>query len=355
MGGDGRRRRRLLPAGVHVTPLVAIDADVLGRHRTGDETYVLNLLRELGRQAGDLRLVAITRRPDLVPDGVETFLLDARLQELRVAVGLPRALRRLRPALVHLQYVLPPLDRTPAVVTVHDLSFDREPSLMGPLDRRIFRTLVPRAVRRSRRVLTVSERTKRDLVARYGLPPAKVVVTPNGVDAAFTPGADGGSGGYLLFVGAVQARKDPLAALAAAEANGLPLVVVGPAKDRELAAQLAARGAELRGYLPVDELAEAYRRAVALVFPSRHEGFGLPLLEAMASGTPVVASEDSALREVGGEAALYAGPADLAAAVGQALRERERLVAAGLERARLFSWAETARRTLAAYREAIAG
>ena len=131
----------------------------------------------------------------------------------------------------------------------------------------------------------------------------------------------------------MQARKDPLAALAAAEANGLPLVVVGPAKDRELAAQLVARGAELRGYLPVDELAEAYRRAAALVFPSRHEGFGLPLLEAMASGTPVVASEDPALREVGGEAALYAGPDGLAAAVGQAIR-RPRAPGRGGPRAR---------------------
>jgi glycosyltransferase involved in cell wall biosynthesis len=336
-----------------VRPLVAIDADVLGRRRTGDETYVLNLLRELGRQSSDLRLVALTRRPELVPDGIEAFRLDARLQELRVAVGLPRALRRLQPALVHVQYVLPPFGSTPAVVTVHDLSFAGDPSLMGPLDRRIFRTLVPRAVRRARRVLTVSERTKRDLVARYGVSGEHVVVTPNGVDPAFSPGPDAGSGGYLLFVGAVQERKDPLAALAAAEANGLPLVVVGPAKDSALAAELAKRGAELRGYLPLDELAETYRRAAALVFPSRHEGFGLPLLEAMASGTPVVASEDAALREVGGEAALYAPPGGFATAVGRALAERDRLVAAGLERARLFSWAETARRTLEVYREAI--
>jgi glycosyltransferase involved in cell wall biosynthesis len=335
-------------------PLVVIDADVLGRRRTGDETHVSNLLRELGRQATDLRLVALTRRPDLVPDGIEPYALPARLQELRMAIGVPAALRRLRPALIHFQHVLPPLDRTRAVVTVHDLSFERDASAMGRFDRLMFRTLVPRSVRRAVRVLTVSERTKRDLVELYRVEPEKVVVTPNGVDPAFSPGTDGGSGGYLLYVGAIQARKDPLAAADAAAAAGLRLVVVGPEKEPALAAELRSRGAELRGYLDTAELAEVYRRASVLILPSRYEGFGLPVLEAMASGTPVVASGDAALREVAGDAALYASRNELGAAVRQALTERERLSAAGLERARAFSWAETARVTLDVYREALA-
>lgn len=335
-------------------PLVVIDADVLGRRRTGDETHVSNLLRELGRQATDLRIVALTRRPDLVPDGIEPYLLAAKLQELRMAFGVPAALRRLRPALVHFQHVLPPLDRTRAVVTVHDLSFERDPSVMGRLDRLAFRTLVPRSVRRAARVLSVSERTKRDLVELYRVEPEKVVVTPNGVDPAFSPGPDGGSGGYLLYVGAIQARKDPLAAADAAAAAGLRLVVVGPEKDAGLAAELRSRGAELRGYLEVAELAEVYRRASVLILPSRYEGFGLPVLEAMASGTPVVASGDAAMREVAGDAALYADRDELGAAVVRAQAERSQLTAAGLERARAFSWAETARVTLDVYREALA-
>jgi glycosyltransferase involved in cell wall biosynthesis len=334
--------------------VIVFDADVLGRHRTGDETHVANLLRELGAQRGDLRIVAVTRRPDLVPEGIEPYLLEARSQELRMAVGVPRALRRLRPRLVHFQHVLPPFDRTPAVVTVHDLSFERDPALMGRVDRAVFRTLVPRAVRRARRVLTVSERTKRDLIELYDVTPEKVVVTPNGVDASFAPGDDGGSGGYLLYVGAIQARKDPLAAADAAAAAGLPLVVVGPEKEPELARELQRRGADLRGYVDGAELAELYRRAVALVFPSRYEGFGLPVLEAMASGTPVVAVDEPAVREVAGDAALYAAPADLGAAVRQALAERDELAAKGLVRARAFSWAETARRTLEVYREVLA-
>src|SRR5947207_3128723 len=184
--------------------------------------------------------------------------------------------------------------------------------------------------------------------------PGKVVVTPNGVDPVFAPGPDGGAGGYLLYVGAIQARKDPLGALAAADAVGLRLVVVGPAREPRLARDLARRGAELRGYVETAELAEVYRRAAALVLPSRYEGFGLPVLEAMASGTPVICSEDGALREVAGDAALYATRAGLGEAVKRALAERERLAAAGLERARRYTWAETARRTLAVYREVLA-
>jgi len=335
-----------------MTRTVVFDADVLGRRRTGDETHVAGLLEELGRRRGDLRIVALTRHPELVPEGIEPLRLDARLQELRMAVGVPRVLRRLHPDLVHFQHVLPPFDSTPAVVTVHDLSFERDPSLMGRVDRTVFRTLVPRAVRRALRVFAVSARTKRDLVELYDTPEAKIVVTPNGVDARFSPGA--GSHDYLLYVGAVQARKDPLAALAAARGAGLPLVVVGPEKEPALARRLREAGADLRGYVGGDDLLALYRGAAALVFPSRYEGFGLPVVEAMACGTPVVATDDPAVREVAGDAAVYAPAERLADGVAQALADRERLAAAGIARAARFTWAETARRTLEAYRELLA-
>jgi glycosyltransferase involved in cell wall biosynthesis len=330
--------------------VILLDADVLGRNRTGEETYVLNLLRQLPFVAPDLSFAAVTRAPRLVPDGVEPIELPARFQETRMALSLPRLLRRLRPELAHFQHALPLGAGCPTVVTIHDLHFERDPSVMGLLDRLTFKTMVPRSVRKADHVLAVSERTKRDVVELYGVPADKVTVTPHGVDPAFTPG-DGTHDDYLLFVGAVQARKDPLAALDAAERSGLPLVVVGPAKDPELARELGARGADVRGWVDKGELAELYRRAAALILPSRYEGFGVPVLEAMASGTPVVLSGDEALREVAGDAGIYG---DLATGVRAALDDRERYARAGIERAARFTWQESARLTADVYRRFLA-
>jgi len=335
-------------------PLVVVDADVLGRRRTGDETYVLNLLRELPEPAAEcgLRIAAVTRRPDLVPDGVEAIELSTPSQELRMAWSLPRLLGRAGAALVHTQYVLPWRCPCPGVVTIHDLSFEHGRTLMSRRDRFVFRRVVPRSARRAVRVLTVSERSRRDLVKLYGLAPAGVVVTPNGVDPVFRPG-DGGTHDYVLSVGAVQPRKNQLAALEAANAVGLPLVVVGPEKDAGVTRRLREGGATLRGYVEIDELAALYRGAACLVQASLYEGFGLPVLEAMASGTPVVTVRDEALVEVAGDAAVVVAEDGLAAGIRLALAHREALVAAGLERARAFSWRAAAERTVGVYREAL--
>ena len=338
-----------------MSPLVAIDADVLGRERTGDETYVLHLLRELPAAAPDLRFVAFTRHPQLVPPGVEPIHLPARSQELRMAVGVPRLLRRLRPSLAHFQHALPLAPPCPCVVTIHDLSFERDATLMPRRHRAIFRVMVPRAARRAAHALAVSERTKRDVTELYGIPAQHVTVTPHGVDDAFRPGEGDTGGGYLLFVGAIQERKYPRAAALAARQLGLSLVVAGPERDPGLARELEALGAELRGYVSTPELAELYRGASALVFPTRYEGFGLPVLEAMACGTPVVAFRDPAVVEVAADAAVYAeSEADLAGTILHALDRRAELRGAGLVRAREFSWAETARRTAEVYRRVLA-
>jgi glycosyltransferase involved in cell wall biosynthesis len=344
------------------TPLVVIDADVLGRRRTGDETYVAGLLRELAGTEG-LRLAAVTRRPDLVPAGIEPVELTARSQILRMAVRLPRLLRRLRPALAHFQHALPLACPSPAVVTIHDLSFEREPTLMGLRERLIFRSVVPRAARLAARVIAVSELTKRDLVELYGISDEKIVVVPNGVDPRFRADGPRPAGDYALVVGALQKRKDPQAAIEALALLGngkLRLVFAGPDRGGRAEAERAAERVGLRdrvdfrGYVSQDELAELYRGAACLVFPSRYEGFGLPALEAMASGTPVVATTAGALPEVAGDAAILVGerdPVAIAGGIERALADRDRLVRAGLERARLYTWAETARRTLAVYRE----
>ena len=331
-------------------PLVLVDGDVLGRRRTGDETYVAQLLRELPAVAEDLRIAAVTRDPALVPEGVEPIHLPARSQELRMAVTLPRLLRRLRPSVAHFVHALPLSCPSPAVVTVQDLSWERDPSVFGFWDLATFKVFVRRAVRKAEHVLAISERTKRDLVEVYGTAPEKVTVTPLAPDPAFQP-ADGHDS-FLLFVSAIEARKQPLAAIDAANAVGRKLVVVGPRKDEELAAELVRRGADVRGYVEKDELVRLYQRAACLVFPSRYEGFGLPVVEAMACGTPVVAAPEPAMQEVAGDAAIFTD--DLAAGIERALAGRERLAAAGLERARRFSWRETARITAGVYRTVLA-
>jgi glycosyltransferase involved in cell wall biosynthesis len=333
-----------------VTVDVLVDADVLGRQRTGDETYVENLLRELPAAAPDIRFAAVTRHPGRVPAGVEAVELAAGSQELRMAWRLPRLLGRLRPRVGHYQHALPlrPVGRS--VLTVHDLSFEREPEFMARKDRFVFKATVPRSARRADRLIAVSDRTRDDLVELYGIREDKIRVIPHGVDPAFSPGG-GEVKGYLLFVGAVQRRKDPRAALEAARELQMSLIVAGPEREPALARELRRLGADLRGYVDKGELAWLYRDAACLVVPSRYEGFGLPVLEAMASGTPVVAAPDPALVEVAGDAAVYADQGDLSGAILHALDRREELRAAGLLRASRYSWAEAARRTVEVYRE----
>jgi glycosyltransferase involved in cell wall biosynthesis len=344
---------------------IAIDADVLGRQRTGDETYVASLLAELPTVADDLDLAAVTRHPELVPEGIEAVELGARSQPLRMAVRLPLLLRRLRPRLAHFLHVIPPAWRGTSVLTVQDLSFERFSEVMSRTDRFFFRTFVPRSARRADRVLTGSQWTRRDLIEHYGIPEERVVVTPYGFDPAFGPDGPRRDGPpYILFVGALERRKQPdlaLLTMLGCEQHDpdLRLVLVGP--DRGLEAELRKSAdafglrdrVEFAGHVPRDELAALYRGAEALVFPSRYEGFGLPVLEAMASGTPVVATSSSSIPEVAGDAAIFveADPTALAAGVERARSDRDRLRAAGLERARRFSWSETARITADVYRE----
>src|SRR5262249_10363139 len=251
LAARGPRDGGRLPRGGGVNePLVVLDADVLGRRRTGDETYISALLAQLPKLADDLRFAAVTRRPDLVPTGVEPVELPAQSQPLRMAWSLPRLLSRIRPALSHFQYVVAPRSPSPAVVTIHDLSFERDPRLMERRDRFFFKTMVPRSARRADRVLTVSERTKLDLVEFYGLDEGKIVVTPNGVDDRFGPDSDrDGADAYLLFVGALQARKDPVTAIEALSLvdAGLRLVLVGPDKGAERQSRDAVARLRLNG------------------------------------------------------------------------------------------------------------
>lgn len=351
-----------LPAPVDVV----IDADVLGRQRTGDETHVHQLLAGLAAADPGLVVGAITRWPALVPDRVRAYELVPANQLARMTWQLPRLLARIRPRLAHFQYVVPPLFRGRSVVTVHDLSYELLPELEDRFDGWALRRLVPPSIRRSEIVFTVSEWTKNDIITRYGVPPEKIVVTLNGVSERFTPdGPRPDRPPYLLFVGALRPRKDPLAALEAFVRLGeddLHLVMVGP--DRGLRAEVESfvdrtgirNRVEIKGHVNDDELASLYRGARCVVLPTRYEGFGLPVVEAMASGVPVVSTTAGSIPEVAGGAAVLVPPKDptaLADGIRTALADAPALAARGLERAARFGWAEVVRRVLAGYRSAL--
>jgi glycosyltransferase involved in cell wall biosynthesis len=235
------------------------------------------------------------------------------------------------------------------------------------------RFMLRRAARRAARVLTVSQATAADLTARLGVPAERIVTIWNGVDERFRAPLDeaardarlaglGLSPGYFLFVGNPKPHKNLdrlLAAFAGVATPGARLVVVGG--ESPGAGALRDPRVVAVGRVDAELLPALYRGALALVFPSLYEGFGLPVAEAMACGTPVVASTTPAVAEVGGDAALLVDPLDVAAwtaALQRLAAEpqlRARLSEAGRRRSESFSWSDCARRTLAVYREVLAG
>jgi glycosyltransferase involved in cell wall biosynthesis len=364
-------------------PLVLVDGDTVGRGRTGDESYTINLLRELPGAAQDLSLACSLRDPtDLPPDvpaAVRRLRLDVSNPYRRIPFSFAALARREHAALAHTHYFVSPRLRCPAVVTVHDVSYARAPELFSRRDRSLLR-FVRGSVRRAERVIAVSEFTRADIVDVYGLDSAKVVAIPNGVADRFRPLADasdrvharfGINRPYMLCVGALQARKNvPLAIEAYARLMGsgtdCELVVAGGDKggrldvlDAILRARLTGR-VHLVGHVEDDELPALYSGAQALVFPSLYEGFGLPALESMACGTPVIASNTTGLAEAVGDAGVTIDPRsveELTEAMRSVLTDdalRERLVAAGRARAADFTWARTAAATAAVYRAALA-
>ena len=238
----------------------------------------------------------------------------------------------------------------PVVVTLHDLAVLRHPETFNRWTRWYSRVMLPRVVRAAARVIAVSSFTAREAVELLGLDETKIRVVPHGVERPFEPEGQAATGTYALAVGTIEPRKNLPRASEAARLAGLELRVVGPEGWGDV-------GVQSLGFVSDEVLAALYRGAQCLVFPSLYEGFGLPVLEAMACGTPVVTSNSGALAEVAGDAAVLVDPYDvdaIAAGIEEARSRREELRAKGLERVRPFTWDETARRTVEIYREAAA-
>lgn len=294
----------------------------------------------------------------------------------------PFALRKERVDLLHaLAFVTPLLSPCPSVVTIYDLSFLLYPDSFKR-SKRFYLSLFTRlSARRARRIIAISESTKRDVVRLLGVPPEKVEVVCCGIDEAFRPLAEdqvaafrskrGLPERFILFVGTIEPRKnvtkliEAFATLRYCDLAPLKLVI-GGAKGwfyDDVFARVEELGLEgqvmFPGYIPVSKLPLWYNAAELFVYPSLYEGFGLPPLEAMACGTPVVTANTSSLPEVVGQAGLTVDPLDveeLAEAMRQVLDDealRQEMRERGLQRAKGFSWTKTAQETVQVYRRAM--
>jgi glycosyltransferase involved in cell wall biosynthesis len=312
---------------------VGIDVSPLVQTRAGTARYLRGLLARNEYEqlsfGGAGRLATVTR------------------DVLWYPLALPREARKRNLSVLHCPTFRAPFSTSvPLVVTVLDLAVLRHPGMFNQWSRRYSRLAVPRVVQAAAAVITISEFTRCEVVRLLGAAPEKVYSIPIAVEAPFTADGQQADGDYVLAVGTLEPRKNLALVQQAARALAVPLRVVGAE---------GWGGVKIEGWLgrvSDDELAALYRGARCLVYPSLYEGFGLPVLEAMACGTPVVTSRGGGTEEVAGDAAVLVDPLDpaaIAAGVEDAVARRDELRAKGLERARAFSWDRVARDTWAVY------
>ncbi len=319
-------------------------------------------------------VAALRAIPEFCAEHVHAIHMNATGSLRRLLWQLPRLRRRYALDILHTQYVMPPWPARGNAVTIHDILFERYPRFFTRLFVLRSRLFIRWSARQADLLFTVSEYSRRELVRCYGIHAPRIEVLHNAVDhTRFHPGTEGESyvrqrglesRGYLLTVGRIEPRKNHallLRAYARMSGEVPPLVIVGQRDfshgpfETALQALPAARQVIVLSDVPDEELPALYRHALAFVYPSLAEGFGMPPLEAMASGTPVLSSASTAIPEVVGDAGLLVDPNDetgLCAALERLCSDaalRERLIAAGLSRAAVFSWDRSAARLGSAY------
>ena len=362
----------------------AVDAHAIGRHLTGNEVYVRSLLNAFAAQGSDCEFVAyVSEReaPGLIPAGFRTRRVSAN-PYLRLGFDLAMKVRQDRPDLLHVQYTAPIGCSVPVVVSVHDVSFLEHPEYFPRHHAWQLQYTVGRTVREAARVLTVSEFSRASILKGYGsLEEDKVVVVPNAASPVFRPvsreaaaAAVGQShsldGPFILSVGDLQPRKNQIGLIRAFAklVRAYPqlkhhLVLVGKHTwfaDRVLKAARESGVADrihFFGFVPDADLLQLYNACDVFVFPSYYEGFGLPVLEAMACGRAVVSSNTAALPEVVDGAAILCDPYvvdEIVRAIADLLLDAElraRMERLGLQRAAHFSWKKSAQQTLEVFHE----
>jgi glycosyltransferase involved in cell wall biosynthesis len=369
--------------------LLAFDATTIRGNKTGVGYYSARLLERLTAVGGDDNpideiLVLSNRELDFTPIPRCRLVDEGRfpLRAVWMQAVLPFVLERIRPDLCHFTNFLGPyFTSAPYVVTFHDMTLELLPECHTWRKRLLTRALSPEIARGARLIITPSQSAKRDLSRLFGIPEEKIRAIPHAPDGQFHPRRDreslariekryGIRTPYLLYVGTLEPRKNLMRAMAAFSRVSSRY----PDHSFYLAGELGWRSKELLraldaipnrhrivrlGYVAEEDLAALYSNAELFVYPSLYEGFGFPVIEAMACGAPVVTSNTSSLAEIADGAALLVDPHDTAAiadAMDRAMGdegERERLRLAGLARARSFSWERSTRETLQVYEEAL--
>ena len=371
---------------------IAIDAHSVGTRLGGNESYAVNLIEALA-QIDRVNQYTIYVTTDEARDRFthrwSNFKVRSTLPHtplIRIPLTLSAELRKHPVDVLHVQFTAPPFCPCPVVVSIHDLSFEHLPETFKRRSRTQLRLTVRHSARRASRILSLSEYTRRDIIETYGIDAERVSTIPLAAAEHFGPIDDnrelqrvrhnyGIDGDYILSVGSIQPRKN-LARLIRAyallrgncSADKLPkLVLVGKCAwlYDETLRTLDQAGVKdtviLTGYVPESDLPALYSGALCFVYPSYFEGFGLPPLEAMKCGAPVIVGDRTSLPEVVGNAALAVNPFDVEAIAGAISRLinnsalRRELSAKGQERAKEFSWQDTARKTLTVYTEVARG
>jgi len=358
---------------------VLIDAHLIGSRETGNETYTLSLLHALSQLPGVKCGAAILQNtilPEYLSD-VEPVQLRSYSNWGRILYALWIASRDWHADILHVNYVAPFFASCPIVTTVHDVSFKRFPEFFSPRDRLLFATLLAATLRRISAVIAVSDYAKQEIVEVYPFLKDKVYVTLEASNPMFGLVHDeallqsvrlrhGIGSDYILAVGNLQPRKNLLRLISTfdrvrREVKCVKLVIVGKDQWRFSHIYDAVKNYSLEsdvvftGYIPDKELVLLYNSARVFVYPSLYEGFGLPILEAMACGTPVITSNTSSMPEVAGDAALLVDPLkeyQIEKAIVRILSDPDlskTLTEKGLKRAAQFSWQKTALDTLAVY------
>lgn len=370
---------------------IAIDAHSIGAKLGGNESYATNLIEALAQ-------IDSFNEYTLYVTTVEAFdrfnkrwpnftVRNTRPHTplIRIPLTLSAELRKNPVDVLHVQFTAPPFCPCPVVVSVHDLSFEHLPHTFNRRSRTQLKLTVRHSARRAARILSLSEHTRHDIAETYRISLDQITAIPLAAPAHFGPVQDkelqrvrhtyGIEGDYVLSVGSIQPRKN-LARLVRAYAslkarpggdNFPKLVLVGKCAwlyDETLRAlqETGIKGSViLTGYVPETDLPALYSGCCCFVYPSYFEGFGLPPLEAMKCGAPVIVGNRTSLPEVVGDAALTVDPFDvekIASAIDRIVNDlvlRDNLRAKGWARAQLFDWRETARRTLKVYEEVVQG